>query len=337
MNSFLYIGQYTEGTTSKMRANQLIQILNPENFEVIDTHIPFFKTNKVLRSLGFRYKRGPLISNVNTYIQKSLKKNKYDLIWVDKGVFINDKTIELLRQIGQKLVHYTPDMAFYANTSQHFNKTINNYDFLITTKSKELDFYESYVSKEKILIVTQGFEKQIHKPSHTFEEKDNSIVFIGLAEPSRIEIAEKIISQNLSLKLVGKGWEAFVEKHKLNKNLKFLGDAIYSEEYSSLISSSKFALGLLSKNFPELHTTRTFEIPACRTALLTETNPETTTFFNENEAIFYTDTEDLISKVKFYLINDNELEILTNRGYNNVHKNGYDYQSIMNNVLNRIL
>jgi spore maturation protein CgeB len=337
MNSFLYIGQYTEGTTSKMRANKLSLILKPKKFEVIDTHIPFFKTHRVFRSFGFRYKRGPLIKAINNYIQNSIKEQEFDLIWIDKGIFITEKTVKLLNSKSTQIVHFTPDMAFYANQSNHFNASINCYDYLVTTKSKELDFYERYVSKEKLILVTQGFDKRIHKPFHTFEEKDNAIVFIGLAEPSRIAIAEKIIKNHLTLKLVGKGWEVFVEKHKSNKNLIFLGDAIYSEDYSRLLSSSKFGLGLLSKQFPELHTTRTFEIPACGAALLTEKNSEIASFFKENEAIFYTDLEDLITKVKYFLNNASALETLTNKGYNAVHNNGYDYESIMRHIINKIL
>lgn len=337
MNSFLYIGQYTEGTTSKMRADQLCLILEPTNFEVIDTHIPFFETHKVFRSMGFRYKQGPLIRNINTHIQKSIKAQRYDLIWIDKGVFITEKTIKSLKAKSKQIVHFTPDMAFYANQSKHFNKSIGLYDYVITTKSKELDYYEEFVSEEKIILVTQGFDKEIHKPLHKFEEKDDVIVFIGLAEPSRIQIAEKIIAHNLSLKLVGKGWEAFAEKNKLNKNLIFLGESIYSEEYSRLISSSKFGLGLLSKQFPELHTTRTFEIPACGTALLTENNAETASFFNDTEVVFYKNIEELINKVKFYLNYSGDLEELTNKGYKKVHTEGYDYETIMRHVLSTIL
>ena len=41
----------------------------------------------------------------------------------------------------------------------------------------------------------------------------------------------------------------------------------------------KWPGGLLAKWVPELHTTRTFEIPACGTALVTERNSETALVF----------------------------------------------------------
>ncbi|RCW90253.1 CgeB family protein [Winogradskyella arenosi] len=334
----LYIGQHTEGTTSKMRAVTIQSILEPDVFEVIDTHIPFFRTTKVWRSLGFRYKIGPLIAKVNTFISEKLKTfSDFDLIWVDKGVFIQPKTLKLLRARTKKLVHFTPDMGFYANQSKLFFKSIDWYDFVITTKSAELEFYEQKVEKEKIILTTQGFDKDIHQPKHSFEDKDDAIVFIGLAEPSRLVIAERIIKENLKLKLVGKGWGAFVEKHKADNNLIFLGEAVYSGAYSELISSSKFALGLLSKHFPELHTTRTFEIPACGTALLTEKNIETSNFYNDKEVVFYKDLDDLISKVKYYKSNNAKLKTLTTNGFDCVHKKGFDYESIIKRLLNKVL
>ena len=120
------------------------------------------------------------------------------------------------------------------------------------------------------------------------------------------------------------------------ENLKFIGDAVYSSEYSKLISSSKFSLGLLSKNFPELHTTRTFEIPACGTGLLTEVNDETISFYKSSEAIFYNDVDDLIQKVIYYMAHDAELEAIINSGYIAVQDRGFDYESIMSELLKKI-
>ena len=52
----------------------------------------------------------------------------------------------------------------------------------------------------------------------------------------------------------------------------------YIEEYAKIISLSYFGLGLLSNWVPELHTTRTFEIPACNTCLITPKTIEIANF-----------------------------------------------------------
>jgi len=213
-----------------MRGEAIKEILCPNIFDVIDTHLPFFKTHRLWRSIGFRYKSGPLINSINKYIVQELAQETYDLIWVDKAVFITPNTTSLLKQKTSRLVHSTPDMAFYANKSKLFYASLPFYDFCITTKTIELDIYHEYLQKPKVLFMPQGFSKKIHKPHHSFSQKEDAIVFIGLAEPSRFKIAEAILANNLTLKLVGFGWGSFAARHKDNKNLQFLGTALYGED-----------------------------------------------------------------------------------------------------------
>ena len=84
----LYIGIYKDGTTSQMRANVLKRILNDWEFHLIDTDIPFSDSNRIFRSISFRFKIGPLVSLINKYIIDHTKEGYYDLIWVDKAIFV---------------------------------------------------------------------------------------------------------------------------------------------------------------------------------------------------------------------------------------------------------
>ncbi len=371
--NILYIGQYTPGTTSKMRADQLKEILNkylinnqtdnkkinPLTFNIIDTNIPFYQTNRIWRSLGFRYKKGSLIKKINKYVinevnslvgQKvnknssnnlstknyELNPNPYDLIWIDKAIFLTPRTTQYLKPLTNKLVHFTPDMAFFGNPSALFNKSLNYYDYLITTKIMEIGEYKKYGIENNLVITTQGFDNEIHKPLTPFSDKDNCVTFIGLCEAAREKMIQSLINNQIKVKLAGKGWMSFIENNKKNPYLTYLGEGLFSMDYTKLLSSSYFSLGLLYKQFPELHTTRTFEIPACGTALITEKNEETSSFFTNEEAIFYNDINDMIDKIKYYQENLDELEILTQKGTLRVHNDGRDYKSIMTNVLKGI-
>ncbi|WP_083634400.1 glycosyltransferase family protein [Saccharicrinis aurantiacus] len=343
--NILYIGQYTTGTTSKMRADQLKEIIQTSslgnrevNFNVIDTHIPFNNTARIWRSLGFRYKCGPLIKTINRYIKNQLSESsiKLDLIWVDKAIFITPCTTKLLRSLTTKLIHFTPDMAFYENKSNHFIKNISQYDYLITTKSIETKIYQQFIPKEKLLLTTQGFDKDIHKPLHTFSQKEDCIAFIGLCEPSRETIVQQLIDNKIKVKIAGKGWNSFVKKNVENPYLQFQGDGLFGNAYSQFISSSLFSIGFLSKKFEELHTTRTFEIPACGTALITECNDEIANFYKADEVIFYKSVNDMIKKIKYYQAHLNQLELLTKKGTQRVHQDGRDYESILREILIQI-
>ena len=370
--NILYIGQYTEGTTSKMRADQLRQILKASplgdkevSFHIIDTHIPFHQTHHLWRSLGFRYKRGPLIKRINTYIleqihlminsttsgytsstlqhfskstnqQISTTAHQFDLIWVDKAIFLTPKTTHYLKSQTNIVVHFTPDMAFYGNQSVLFEKSIKYYNYLVTTKSAEKDIYLNKIKPDQLIQATQGFDLKVHRPLVDFNQKSNSVAFIGLCEPSREHIIEQLLNNHIAVKIAGKGWLPFVNKHKKSCLLSYHGDGLFSEEYTRFISSSYFSIGQLSKKFPELHTTRTFEIPACGTALITERNKETISFFNEDEVIFYNSIDDMIEKIRYYQYHLKELEQLIIKGTTKVHADGRDYESILKNILKQI-
>lgn len=334
--TILYIGQYTHGTTSKMRADQLKEILSPQQFEVIDIHQPFFQTSKLFRSIGFRYKRGPLVAAINQHIKKNLaesKTNKYDLIWVDKAVFITKQTTILLRERAKLLVHFTPDPAFTYHQSHHFKASINIYDYAITTKSYEATHYQKHLTPEKILITTQGFNPETHKPQNNFHQKKEGILFIGHCEVERERIIQKLLDLNIPVIIAGIKWDKFVNRNKKNKNLTYLGNGVYGADYAKTLSSYQFSWGALSKWIPELHTTRTFEIPACGTALITERNRETELFFNDDEAIFYNSPEEMVERIKYYQSHPDELEVLTNKGRERVIRDGRDYRSILKGVL----
>lgn len=341
--TILYIGPYSPGTTTHQRGLQLKKLFQNQGenvkFIVIDTHKPFFATSKLWRSLGFRLKIGSLITNINKYIIDEVEKSEtenFDIIWMDKAVFVTPKTTLFLKAITKCMAHFTPDMAFYGNRSHYFYKSLKYYDFFVTTKSAEISHYQSLISPSKLILTTQGYDKDLHKPLHTFEEKDNTVSFIGLCEPSREAIIQKLLNHHISVKLAGKGWKSFLRKNINNQYLSYHGEALFGNNYVQFISSSLMCLGLLSKKFPELHTTRTFEIPACGTALITERNEETTRFFNEDEAIFYSTSEELVERILYYQAHPEELETLTIKGRERVIHDGRDYRSIIKGVLEKM-
>ena len=230
----LYIGQYTDGTTSKMRADTINRISQPDIFDVIDTNIPFFNTPHIWRTVGFRFKKGPLIKKINSYVLSRLNaynsKTNYNLIWIDKGVFLRPDVIAMLKERAAQIVHFTPDMAFYENRSLFFQNSISLYDFLITTKSNERELYLKQVEASKLIMTTQGFDSNIHCNLTKFEEKLDAVSFVGLWEPYREQVILNLIDNNIKIMLAGKGWKRFVKQNKHNLNLEFYGDGLFSHE-----------------------------------------------------------------------------------------------------------
>jgi spore maturation protein CgeB len=328
----LFIGQYNQGSTTRMRGEYLKEILSPSQFIVANIDIPIAQTSKLFRSAGWRYFKGPLIKNINRYISDVIKnKGDFDLVWVDKGVFITPGIISSLKKQNNTVVHYTPDTAFTYNRSSLFYKALPFYDYCITTKSFEIDDYNA-AGSVNTLYCTQGYDERLHQPYHSFEEKDG-VCFIGLNEPEREAIILSLINRNITVKLGGAKWNRFVREHRDNSNLLWLGEGLFGTEYAKAISGSLLGLGLLSRKFPELHTTRTFEIPACGTVLVTENNIETNKFFKEEEVLFFDNINELSDKVDSILNDKERLRTMSYMAHKTVIYNGYDYRSIVSRLL----
>lgn len=331
----LYIGEYIPGTTSHYRGEHLRQLLQPVEFRVIDTNIPVLGTCKVFRSLGWRTKRGPLIWNINSHINKGLNlSDQFDLVWIDKADFISLDTIQNLRAKAAVMVHYTPDNAFYSNLSPHFTRTIPIFDYCITTKSFEISRYKEY-GANAILFCTQGFNPEVHTFQGTTTVK-SGVVFIGLQEKYREHVIQELLDNDIQVKLGGIGWIPFVKRNSGNPRLTFLGERIFGNTYTQAISGSVAGLGLLSKNFPEKHTTRTFEIPACGTVLVTERNEELEKYFSADEALFFDHPSEIPALIR-KLINEPDLmEQIQTNGAKRVRSGGFDNISILNKLLKEI-
>lgn len=335
----LYIGQCEIGSTSRMRYN-VINSLSDSEAQLIDTSQSINRVNKLFNSIGWRFNLGPLIWKVNKSITQFLLKDKndFDVIWIDKGVFIYSSVLLKLKSRTKLLVHYTPDTAFLGNYSRYFVSSMHLYDFLITTKSFELEFYLKYVEKSKIILIPQGYDPKVHYPRCDFSQKNNSITFIGLHEPYREEVLISLLESGFYIVLGGVGWRNFLKKYSSRINqITFLGDKVVNDQYAAAISTSKFALGLLSKKFPELHTTRTFEIPACGTCLITEENEEINSFFSVEECVKFRSTEDLIQRLNYIKTHPDLLESITLNGYHRNKKESRDYPSQISNVFQMIL
>lgn len=329
----LYVGVYGEGQTSKMRGEILRKLTNSSTFEIIDIEIPISNYQRIFRSLAFRFKIGPVIRAVNEYILNKLDKS-YDLIWVDKAIYITELTTKVLRRKTNLLIHYTPDPAFLYHRSKLFIKSLIHYDFAVTTKSFEYNTYVKILDASKVILTTQGYDPKIHKPYHDFELK-KGVSFIGHYTSDRQKIIQLLLDSGISVTLAGIHWKKFVTKNRSNSKLNYLGTGLYSAEYAKVISASQFGLGLLSKIIPEKHTTRTFEIPACGTVLITEDNSEIRSYFSSDEVIYFNQIEQIPELIIQHQNNPGETKVKIKRSMQKISQLQVDYESILRNVLDR--
>lgn len=129
--------------------------------------------------------------------------------------------------------------------------------------------------------------------------EEKGVAFIGHYEEERRMPIVKLLQSGIRCDAGRNRLGKFVKSSPF-PCLNYLGHGVFGEDYVRALSGCLYAWGSVSKWIPEKHTTRTFEIPACKTALLTERNDEIEGFFSEDEVIYYDGIEDLIAKIKYY-------------------------------------
>jgi spore maturation protein CgeB len=285
--------------------------------------------------LAFRLGLGRAVTGINKMVSNALHGGEFEFGWVDKGVFLRPATMRGLRGMTRRLIHFTPDTAYHTNRSRHFNRSLKLYDLVITTKSFELEEYERRVARERVTLTTQGYDSNVHFPRGEAAARRREVAFVGLAEPDRERCVEALLRAGIPVRLAGRGWGRLCGEWAGNPLLQFVGNGLFGDAYARLLSECWVGLGLLSKRFPELHTTRTFEIPACGAILATERTADTERFFGPDEVVFFDSHAQLAERLKqlFATAADAELSALATAGHERVRRDGRDYASILGGAL----
>jgi spore maturation protein CgeB len=333
--NILYVGELSSlGSTCLARMKE-IEALGHTVFPVDD--YPF---QKWLGKLGFPFRRlrwGPQLSALNREILRQATRRRPEVVWVDKGVWVYPETLRALRErFGPFLVHYTPDPALVYHQSRHFVACVPLYDLIVTTKSYELKEYQ-HAGARHLYFQQQGFDHNVLKPTPASEEEQKrygaDIAFIGHWERERQRLAERLAPLGFRFAIWGPTWRRQCAKSPLLKNT-WRGGFLGGRDYALSWCCSKIGLGLLSKLVPDQSTTRTIEIAACGTFVLTERTGEQLELFQEgNEAEFFSSDDECVEKVRYYMAHEDARSRIAAAGRARCMKSGYSFRDRMSEVL----
>jgi len=254
---------------------------------------------------------------LNNMIFNIIKKNSFNVIWLDKSLFIDPYIYKYIKDhTNSKIYFFSPDdFGNSGNVSSSFYDSIKYIDKIFTTKSYNVDELYSKGANEVIFLNNHYCHFLITHNSKPTNNFISDISFIGTYERDRTNSIEYLIANNLNVSVFG-DWTKY-----RNNIIKAQNKLLTSHNYSNYIYKSKINLAFLRKVNRDLQTTRTVEIPAYLGFMLGERTNEHLSLFKEGiEAEFFSNDLELLDKCKFYLSRDLLRNNIALGGYNKIIK-----------------
>jgi len=322
----LFLGQIGSGQTSLMRMRALERL--GHSVHGVHTTEPWTKASWLKRQAQRRLQRGSIVAAINGAVIETARTFRPDLVWAEKQEFLRVETIRDLRQLGARVVHFTPDPYFTLSwkRTRLMDDALAAFDGLVYCKSYEAKQYEAL--RLPVFYMPLGYCDEVHRPLPSDDPRWQCAVgTLGAWEPRRERLLHDLAARGADLKIWGQYWDFLSDgkwtprRHIIMRQLaggepfsihrddllarSYQGGEVYADDYARALSGTKIGLGFLRRVCPDQHTTRTFEIPACGSLLMADRTSEHQQFFDEGtEAEFFESSDELVDKVTFYRTNE---------------------------------
>jgi hypothetical protein len=106
----LFLGEIGPGQTSLMRMRAMRRLGHAVHG--VNTVDPWKCVSWLTRQTQRRLGRGSVVDEINRSVLEAVREFRPDLIWAEKQEFLRRETLDALRRLGARLVHFTPDPYF---------------------------------------------------------------------------------------------------------------------------------------------------------------------------------------------------------------------------------
>lgn len=288
---------------------------------------------KFKKSWGIRIYFGT--KNLNKKIIEMAKQFNPDIVFFVKPTFIKASTVIALKKMDAIVFAWHPDDIYFnpRSGSRVLFRAMPFYDCHFTPRSNGLDELIKMGGVRSEWLPFSVNTEIYHPKIVNNEDRKNKgadVIFVGsYYENSRAIILEKLCESGYNVRVYGNEWKKCRMCGCLKKNKCLMYRAIYGDDYCMAMSASKIAIAFVGKISRDQHTTRTFEIPACKTFMLHERTAEATSFLKEGEEAEFFDInnfDELKSKIDFYLDNDKKRNEIAESGYKKILSYAYSYE-----------
>jgi hypothetical protein len=158
----LFLGQIDFGQTSHMRMRAFERL--GHIVRGVDTIDSWLRASWMNRQVQWRLSSGSIVDEINRCVVAAAREFRPDLVWGEKQQFLRIETIEELRTLGARLVHFTPDPYFALSwkRTRLMDAAIGAFDVLVYCKSYERTDYEAL--GKPAIYMPLGYCDETHRP-----------------------------------------------------------------------------------------------------------------------------------------------------------------------------
>lgn len=298
---------------------------------------------KLYKKFQEKYHIGPCVAQMNRDLVRKCQTKKYDMVFIYRGTMLKAETVRAIRQSGAVVMGYNNDDPFGKNYAAYFwkiyLKAVKEYDYVFAFRKKNIEEYRQIgCSKTELLRAYYIRKRNFRIENCDCDRYKTDVIFIGHYEDDgREECMHSLLEQGVDFKLYGDRWD----KSRYYKDFCIvMGEPIHTimegKEYNLAVNSCRIAVVFLSRRNNDTYTRRCFEIPAAGKLMLCEYTDDMNSMFKaDEEAVYFSTKEEFITKIKYYLENEQERKRIAENGYERLMKDGHEVQDRVRQILER--
>lgn len=299
-------------------------------------------TTPLIRKIVFRLSAGPSVNRLNRDLLNIAEREKPDLLWTDKLLSMQPRTLDRLRAMGIATISYMIDNPFGSRQDpgwRLYMKDIPHYDLHVVQRDRNIADYRSRGARDVIKIQT-AYEPTIHyppPPGWSDKDRNREVSFVGTPYDDRAATLNKL-SQSGEFQVAISGnqrsWqralppEAFARLYREGE--------LFQQQYREAIWRSKINLSFLTRSNQDEFVHKSFEIAACGGFLLAERSEGHLQRFREDEeAVFFSSFDECLQKIRRYLNDQPARARIAAAGQSRAHRDGYHNDHQVSLILQR--
>jgi hypothetical protein len=302
----------------------------------------YLPANPFVLKLVIRLAAGGAVDRFNRDLIDLAERERPDLLWADKMLWMRPRTLDRLRALSIATVSYVIDNPFGPRQDpgwRLYMKGIPNYDLHVVQRDKNFADYKERGARDVIKVQT-AYEPTIHfPPPEGWSDRDRArdVSFVGTPYDDRANVLTRL-SQEFGVSISGnqRAWQRALSEDAF-LTLYREGE-LYQQQYREAIWRSKINLSFITHSNQDEFVHKSFEIAGCGGFLLAERSQGHLDRFREDEeAVFFTGYDELAAKIRRYLPDEAARARIAAAGHARAERDGYHNDRQVGLIVERIM